>query len=93
MAVTRDSRHIKMTAAGDIVPDTLILSGLTCVVTGGTIGGAVKIEDSDGSIVFEGVVEAASQNLDCLGGNEIRVDGLKYVTAPAGTAFLLARYR
>lgn len=93
MAVTRDSRHFKLTAANDIVPDNLLLTGLTLVVTGGTIGGAFKIEDSDGSIVAEGVVEAASQNIDCLGGVSIMVDGLKFVTVPAGTVFLLARYR
>jgi hypothetical protein len=82
-----------MTAVNDTVPDTLILTSLTLVVTGGTIGGAFKIVDTDDSIIAEGVVEAASQNIDCLGGIEIRVQGMKIVTMPAGTAYLLAGFR
>jgi hypothetical protein len=93
MAITRDSRHIRMTAVNDSVPDTLLLTSLTLVVSGGTIGGAWKIVDGDDSIIAEGVVEAAAQNIDCLGGVEVRAPGLKIVTMPAGTAFLLAGFR
>jgi hypothetical protein len=82
-----------MTSVGDKVDDTLVLTGLTLVIIGGTVGNNFKVVDSDDSIVAEGVVEAAAQNIDLLGGNEIRVKGLRYATDPGGVNFLLARFR
>jgi hypothetical protein len=82
-----------MTSVGDKVDDTLVLSGLTLVILGGTVGNMFKIVDGDDSIVAEGVVEAVAQNIDLLGGNQIRVDGLRYATEPGGGSILLARLR
>lgn len=94
MAVTRDSRHIRMTAGGDAATGKFCLTGLFIILTGGTIGQAFKVSDTDGNIIAEGYVEAATQNIDLLGGIEIHVDGIVWTTAPAaGSPVLLARYR
>jgi len=84
-----------MTAGADAITGRFLLTKMDLVVAAGTIGQAYKVSDTDGNIIGEGVVEAATQVIDVLRGMEPKwVDGIVWTTAPAaGSPYLLIGFK
>jgi hypothetical protein len=94
MAITRRSKSVVLTAAGDEATGVYDLMSLALVGTGMAAGQRILIEDSFGSILADHYVEAANENVEFITGGCYFCRGIKLVTVPAGgTWTVVARHR
>lgn len=92
MAVTRNSRSIVMSADNDAIAGRFRTTSIMFTGTGLTVGQQIKVTETGGAIIFDGVVEATSQNLEMVTTCQW-FDGIVWDVKPAaGTSFLTVRY-
>jgi len=91
MAVTRSSRHIVLAAAADAVVGVLYCSSLQFQITGGTIGQQWVVTNTNGDVIAQGYVSAATEVVECLVDRET-FNGIIWLTKPAaGTSLIYVR--
>lgn len=93
MSVTRDSRHIEMTAAADAVTGRIKVTSCRWVVTGGTVGQQLIIKNTNGDVLVNHLVAVATEDVEFVTAEPEWWNGIKLDTIPAaGGGKLQIRY-